>query len=216
MVGSNVHHLLLSIIFFVSFSIMAAETYPLLCIISLVAFRSKDYRKVPIVTVDDAQINGSDEIIDGLLKQPAITAKLEERWDDGIMNLADFATSESATKWIKYANDDLASLLYPNICRTLSDSYGAFEYVNSVDTFSPLQRVTIRGLGSLAMYFAASKIKSKSCTADTVRCNDVLSMRVYNRSPLTNAIYYFRKAQYYGRETSVGRCVVDSRERGTG
>jgi hypothetical protein len=163
--------------------------------ISLVAFRSKDYRKVPIVTIDDAQINGSDEIVDGLLKEPTITAKLEERWDDGIMNMADFATSESATKWMKYANDDLASLLYPNICRTLSDSYGAFEYVNTVDTFSPLQRVTIRGLGSLAMYFAASKIKSKFI--QQMRCNDALSMRVYNRSPLTNAIYYFRKAQYY-------------------
>jgi hypothetical protein len=140
---------------------LAAETYPLLYILSSVSFRSKDYRKVPIVTIDDAQINGSDEIINGLLEQPAITAKLEERWDDGIMNMTDFATSESATKWIKYANDDLASLLYPNICRTLSDSYGAFEYVNTVDTFSPLQRVTIRSLGSLAMYFAASKIKSK-------------------------------------------------------
>jgi hypothetical protein len=118
--------------------------------------------------IDDAQINGSDEIIDGLLKQSAITAKLEERWDDGIMNMADFATSESATKWMKYANDDLASLLYPNICRTLSDSYGAFGYVNTVDTFSPLQRVTIRGLGSLAMYFAASKIKSKYSGCDVM------------------------------------------------
>jgi hypothetical protein len=129
---------------------------------SPISFRSKDYRKVPIATIDDTPFNGSDEIMSGLLKQPAITAKLEERWNkDGHMNMADFATSESATRWIKYANDDLASLLYPNICRTLSDSYGAFGYVNTVDTFSPLQRVTIRGLGSLAMYFAASKIKSK-------------------------------------------------------
>jgi hypothetical protein len=130
---------------------------------SPISFRSKDYRKVPIATIDDTPFNGSDEIINGLLKQPIITAKLEEQWgDDGrIMNMADFATSESATHWVKYANDDLASLLYPNICRTLSDSYGAFGYVQTVDTFSPVQRVAIRGLGSLAMYFAASKIKSK-------------------------------------------------------
>lgn len=135
---------------------------------SVYSFRSKDYRKVPIITIDDTQINGSNEIINGLLKQPAITAKLEERLDVGI-NMADFATSESATRWIKYANDDLASLLYPNICRTLSDSYGAFGYVNTVDTFSPLQRVTIRGLGSLAMYFAASKIKSKYSKCNVLR-----------------------------------------------
>jgi hypothetical protein len=129
---------------------------------SPIYFRSKNYRKVPIATIDDTPFNGSDEIVDGLLKQPAITAKLEERWNnDGHMNMTDFASSESATRWIKYANDDLASLLYPNICRTLSDSYGAFGYVNTVDTFSPVQRMTIRGLGSLAMYFAASKIKSK-------------------------------------------------------
>jgi hypothetical protein len=163
--------------------------------------------------IDDTPFNGSDEIISGLLKQPAITAKLEERWDDAPMNMEDFATSESATRWIKYANDDLASLLYPNICRTLRDSYGAFGYVNTVDTFSPVQRVAIRSLGSLAMYFAASKIKSKYTRC---RCTDVLLMITSSKTPLTNTTYYFRKAQHYRRETSVGRCVVDSRERGTG
>jgi hypothetical protein len=146
-------------VFFVPFQqVHRAETHAFG--IPPISFRSKDYRKVPIATIDDAPFNGSDEIVDGLLKQPAIIAQLEEQWD-GRMNMADFADSESAKHWIKYANDDLASLLYPNICRTLNDSYAAFGYVNTVDTFSPVQRVAIRGLGSLAMYYAAGKVKSK-------------------------------------------------------
>jgi len=132
-------------------------------------FRSKDYRKVPIATINDVPFLGSDDIIRGILKQPAVTAHLESQWKaaagatggNAIMTLTDFAESESAKYWIQYANDDLASLLYPNICRTLGDSYVAFGYVQTVDAFSPMQRVAIRSLGSLAMYFAASKVKSK-------------------------------------------------------
>lgn len=122
--------------------------------------RSKDYRKVPILKMDNKTIFGSDEIISNLLKEPAIISGLEQRWGDNKMTMADF-TNESSQKWVQFASDDFAPLLYPNICRTLGDSYAAFGYVDRVDSFSPLQRVAIRGVGSLAMYFAASKVKSE-------------------------------------------------------
>jgi hypothetical protein len=77
------------------------------------------------------------------------------------MNMARFTNSSSSVKWTAFADDELAVLLYPNICRTLADSFTAFGYVNSIPTFTPLQRFGIRTLGSLAMYFAASKVKSK-------------------------------------------------------
>ena len=61
---------------------------------------------------------------------------------------------------LDFAND-LAAILYPNICRTWSDSYQAFGYVDtSPNSFSNLDRFLIRNVGSLAMTFAASKIKS--------------------------------------------------------
>jgi len=48
----------------------------------------------------------------------------------------------------------------------LGDSYDAFGYVNNVDSFTTLQKTSIRWMGSLAMYFAASKIKSKRNITD--------------------------------------------------
>lgn len=121
---------------------------------------SKEYRKVPILTVNKQNLFGSDEILHGLLEHDFVKRRLEQKWEGMQSSLADFQ-NESAKKWIKFSNDELAPLLYPNICRTLSDSYTAFGYVQSVDTFTPFQKIVIRGIGSLAMYLAASKIKSK-------------------------------------------------------
>jgi microsomal prostaglandin-E synthase 2 len=131
---------------------------------------SGDYRMVPIAIIDDKQVNGSDEIMTTLLEHPFVVASLESKWNT--MSLDEFTSNPSAVRWSKYANDDLAPLLYPNICRSLSDSYAAFSYVNNVDTFSSLQKLSIRSIGSLAMYFAASKIKSKRGITDERKALD--------------------------------------------
>jgi microsomal prostaglandin-E synthase 2 len=122
--------------------------------------RSGDYKKVPIALIDGTQVNGSDDIVAALMNDPRVVASLEQKWNDS-MTLEDFTSSPSAIKWTAFANDELAALLYPNICKTWSDSYAAFAYVNNVPAFSTLQKLSIRGIGSLAMYLAASKIKCK-------------------------------------------------------
>ena len=120
---------------------------------------SKDYKKVPIAKLGNESVFGSDDIIDALLKDPSVKSSLEKGWQGVNMNLDTFR-SENAKKWMNVAND-LASLIYPNICRTIGDSYEAFGYVNYVSAYSAWDRLTIRGFGSLAMYMAASRIKSK-------------------------------------------------------
>jgi microsomal prostaglandin-E synthase 2 len=140
---------------------------------------SADYRKVPIAIIDEEQINGSDKIIDTLLNLPYVQQYLQRRWNEEeqqqkngdenattAMTMQQFHKSENSQKWMKYASDDLAALLYPNICGTLGDSYDAFRYVHDVDSFTTGQRMSIQLLGSLAMYFAASKVKSKRNITD--------------------------------------------------
>ena len=129
---------------------------------------SKDYRKVPIAIIDDNQFNGSDDIVDNLLDHPYVEWKLKRRWaqtntlnEKSGMNMSVFRSSDTASKWSAFANDDLAALMYPNVCRTLSDSYEAFGYVSDVKTFTSVEKAMIKGIGSLAMYFAASKMKKK-------------------------------------------------------
>jgi microsomal prostaglandin-E synthase 2 len=75
------------------------------------------------------------------------------------MTIQQFKDSDNAKKWYRFAADDLGAVLYPNICGTIGDSFRAFSYVENVDSFSALQKMSIRCLGALAMYFAASKVK---------------------------------------------------------
>ena len=110
------------------------------------------YKKVPILFKSDpaTQINGSDKIAQLiLLAHPTIDS-----------------SSESALLWTAFARDDLAPLLYPNLCSSLSSSYHAFGYVHSTPSFSIAQRYSIQFLGSIAMYLAASKIKQKRNITD--------------------------------------------------
>ena len=129
---------------------------------------NKEYRKVPIAIVDNQQVNGSDAIVDVLLQHPAVrehilakSPSLEGNWEDFT------SPSSEDNNWVEFANKDLAALLYTNICSTLGDSYKAFGYVNEVDAFSSLQKLSIRFLGSFAMYMAASRIKG---AYEAVRC----------------------------------------------
>ena len=134
---------------------------------------SGDYKKVPIAVIDEEQVNGSEQIIDALLQTEHVQQYLQSRWndessnkDDDVMTMQQFQNSENSQKWMRFAVDDLAALLYPNICGTLGDSYDAFSYVKNVDSFTGGQKFSIQMLGSLAMYFAASRVKSKRNITD--------------------------------------------------
>ena len=126
---------------------------------------SGEYKKVPIAIINGHQVNGSEHILESILNLSHVKQTLEERWADENgcepMTMQQFQKSENALLWTRFAADHLAALLYPNICGSLSDSYDAFGYVKSVDSFSALQKISIQYLGALAMYFAASKVKCK-------------------------------------------------------
>lgn len=130
---------------------------------------SGDYRKVPISIINGDQVNGSGEILKAVLDDPYTITALEKKWDSeessSKMTMDDFR-SEEAKKWMEFASEDLASLMYPNICRTLGDSFNSFDYVKNVEGFSPLQKISIRSIGAVAMWIAASKVKSRRGITD--------------------------------------------------
>jgi len=179
---------------------------------------------------------GSDKIIDGLLSLDddgggggndllSVRRRLEARWrqrDDengdcssNPMTMDYFRNSPSSIRWSEFALEELAPLLYPNMCRTLGDSFRAFGYVNSVGSFGAVDRMLIRGLGSVAMYVAASKVKRTYCTEcsrskfqQSLCCNICILLgeyRVLAHSPTHSRIPLpycddDRKAWHYGRK----------------
>jgi len=128
---------------------------------------SSGYRKVPILRIIDVasttpnatafrQLNGTEEILSNEYYLSNINNECcNDNYDD------DFASSDSSTRWQQFGIQKLAPLLYPNLCRTLSDSFRAFNYVHDDSNFSIVERYSIQYIGSVAMYFAASKIKQK-------------------------------------------------------
>jgi len=109
-----------------------------------------------------------------LLHHPSVINRLQNRWssttdthnDAPQMTMDHFTSNPTSNRWTTFANDDLAPIVYPNICRSLTESYKAFDYVNHVPQFSMVDRALIRYIGALAMYIAAGRIKAKRNIVD--------------------------------------------------
>jgi hypothetical protein len=133
---------------------------------TLLNTQRSDYKKVPIAIINNQQINGSKDILNSIFNSPYVQEGLAKQWSNNnnnttkeVMTIQQFKESDTSKKWYRFASDDLGAVLYPNICGTIGDSFHAFDYVKNVDSFSPLQKLSIQYVGSLAMYFAASKVK---------------------------------------------------------
>ena len=133
--------------------------------------RSQDYKKVPILTLNDDPILGSDVIIKTILERPETAARLKEQWRSvPDMNMNEFSASPSAQSWTTFAAKQLGAVLYPNLCRTWQDAVTAFGYVDRVDAFGSWNKFSIRYVDATAMYLAASKIKSASIEPKSRSC----------------------------------------------
>ncbi len=112
---------------------------------------SKDYKKVPLVTFDDTQVNDSTPIL-AHITDNLVSSKRAS--DVGFF-------SNDTDKWSTWSEKKLAVMLYPNITRSMSESWECFGYTEDVLEWNPLARVGTRIAGAAAMTLANGKIKSK-------------------------------------------------------
>lgn len=127
---------------------------------------SKDYRKVPIrmyrlfnhlihhlVMRGSTQINDSSAILESLVSEMKLSGMLSDKFKD--------SSDAEINKWLNFVDKELAVLLFPNITRSMLESWEAFGYINEVPHFNPLQKIVLRISGALAMRAANGKIKKK-------------------------------------------------------
>jgi len=116
---------------------------------------SKDYRKVPILTrgpdaasnADQQQINDSQTIIKFISRE---------------LNLGERKIfPEDWVYWDNWCDEYLAVKLYPNITRSLEESWECFGYVENVQSWNAANKFVTRVAGTGAMFLANSKIKKK-------------------------------------------------------
>jgi microsomal prostaglandin-E synthase 2 len=102
-------------------------------------------KSVPVLQSGDRIIGDSNDIYTYLLEQHATSSP-----------------PKHSEKWVRWADDKLAVLLFPNISRTFSDAFRAFEYVHRVPTFDLKTKISNRVIGAFAMWaFARRKVKKK-------------------------------------------------------
>jgi glutaredoxin len=110
------------------------------------------HRQVPIAEIDGSPVFGSDQIIQQALLRLAPPEK-DKNDTDGIFPAT---CDESSDPWVDFAVKKLAVLLYPNMCRTVGDSFRAFAYVHQTKSFGLGQRMLIQSIGSLVTFMCIS------------------------------------------------------------
>jgi len=157
---------------------------------------SPNYRKVPILLIDDAQVNDSSVIVSVLRSQavqpgksvdellryyPAVESKNEKgkpvtefqnRYrvmygEDVPKETREQIIEES--KWRKWVDDRYVHMMSPNIYRTMGEAFQAFEYISRVGNFSRMETVLAQYVGAVAMYFVGKSIKKKHDLKEDVR-----------------------------------------------
>jgi len=111
---------------------------------------SKDYKKVPVAIIKDDIIGDSSKIIKEIISSN----------NNKNLNMKEFLTNDT-DEWIEWSEKKLAVMLYPNITRSLEESWETFGYVNDVKEWSLPHRMIVRILGTGAMSMANKKIKEK-------------------------------------------------------
>ena len=114
---------------------------------------SKEYRKVPIVTVDDEQLNDSAHII----------ATLDERL--GKIAPPGFiggkAMTEKEEKWAKWVDAWFVHVITPNIYRTWAEAFKSFDYITERGKFGWVERQSVRLSGAVSMYLISQNVLKK-------------------------------------------------------
>lgn len=111
-----------------------------------------DYKKVPILKVDDEQMVDSSVIIDKLFQkihpEDVISGGDEEK------------------KWRGWVDNHLVHVLSPNIYRTTSEALESFDYITTHGNFSFSERIVAKYAGAAAMYFVSKKLKKRHNITD--------------------------------------------------
>ena len=97
-------------------------------------------KSVPVLQSGDTIIDDSNKIYTYLLEEHA-----------------ESSPPQHSEKWVKWADEKFAVLLFPNISRTFFDAFQAFGYLNRVPTFDLKTKMSNRIIGAFATWAFARK-----------------------------------------------------------
>ncbi|KAG6948542.1 hypothetical protein JG688_00015049 [Phytophthora aleatoria] len=109
-----------------------------------------DYRKVPVVRIDDEVVVDSSAIISRLRELVELPKDLQ----------SEEARNEEE-EWRQWVDKKLIILTPPNIYRTVPEALQAFDYCLTEGKFTPMERRMSKYAGAVIMYLIAKRSKKK-------------------------------------------------------
>ncbi|GMF21650.1 unnamed protein product [Phytophthora lilii] len=111
-----------------------------------------DYRKVPVVRIDDEVVVDSSAII-SRLRELVAPPKDSPQQDEKAL--------EEEEQWRQWVDKKLILLTPPNIYRTVPEALQAFDYCLTEGKFTPMERRMSKYAGAVVMYLIAKRSKKK-------------------------------------------------------
>ncbi|EEY59423.1 prostaglandin E synthase, putative [Phytophthora infestans T30-4] len=109
-----------------------------------------DYRKVPVVRIDDEVVVDSSAIISRL--RELVEAPKGSQSEKAL---------EEEEEWRQWVDKKLILLTPPNIYRTVPEALQAFDYCLTEGKFTPMERRMSKYAGAVIMYLIAKRSKKK-------------------------------------------------------
>ncbi|KAG6612453.1 Prostaglandin E synthase [Phytophthora cinnamomi] len=111
-----------------------------------------DYRKVPVVRIDDEVVVDSSAIISRLRELVPAPEGSHQQDEEAL---------EEEDKWRQWVDKKLILLTPPNIYRTVPEALQAFDYCLTEGKFTPMERRMSKYAGAVIMYLIAKRSKKK-------------------------------------------------------
>jgi len=119
---------------------------------------SKEYRKVPVLVVDETQINNSRDIMRWLEDRVPSAKELKKRNGTHKINSANQRKEET---WLAWVDDRFVHVVTPNIYRTWTEAFDSFQYITERGNFNFLERQAVRVSGAVSMYLISHNVLKK-------------------------------------------------------
>jgi len=118
---------------------------------------SKDYRKVPIVTIGNEQLNDSSAIM------MELTKRIDSNGGNNGLKIQGKtkAYEENERTWLKWVDERFVHVLTPNIYRTWNEAVRSFDYITKRGNFGFIERESARWVGAASMYVIAHRVLKK-------------------------------------------------------
>lgn len=114
---------------------------------------STEWKKVPILMIDDEQLNDSSAIMREIEKR--VGAKgAGSGWGGK-------SAAEKESEWLAWVDDRFVHVVTPNIYRTWGEAFRSFDYITERGNFNWAERQAVRVSGAVSMYLIAQNVLKK-------------------------------------------------------